>query len=471
MSTAKIRMAMACLVLLYTLALMWNFRYIIGEYYDYIGFLFSIKSAAQIALTLAITLLPVWWLPLTPARPSVFLYLILYLVVYVPACVVPAFTEGVSDLSLTRLQLLLIASFAIIGLAFRVRTIDLPSLRLSKFDFWALFAFASGGTLLWVAMAFGLNLQFHSFADIYNIRESHSDIAEDHHRLLIYLLAWQANVFGPLLLAYAWSRRSFVLGGGALLVQLWLYSISGYKSFLLAIPLVIMAIVFSRCRQRGSMMLLLASALLLLVATCSLLDYLSDGASYSTVFVRRLLLTPGRQTFWYYDFFSINPKAMLAHSVLGSFIQYPYEASPPALIGQTHFGTYEANANGNLWADAYANFGGAGMLCFSALLAAFMWVYDSAARRIDYRLATALIAMPAISLCNSALLTSLLSHGLGISLAVILFYPTRKERKASTSNLASRYPATRQRTATVNGQQTPRPALTGQASIPARRSA
>ena len=433
---------MAALVLLYTVALMWNFRYIIGEYYDYIGFLFSIKSAAQIALTLVITLLPVWWLPLTPTRPSVFLYLILYLVVYVPACVVPAFTEGVSDLSLTRLQLLLIASFAIIGLSFRVKTFDLPSFRLSKFDFWAILAFASGGTLLWVAMAFGLNLQFHSFADIYNIRESHSEIAENHHRLLIYLLAWQANVFGPLLIAYAWSRRSLLLGGGAFVVQLWLYSISGYKSFLLAIPLVLMAIVFSRCRQRGSMMLLLASALLCLVAVCSLLDYLSDGASFSTVFVRRLLLTPGRQTFWYYDFFSINPKAMLGHSVLSSFVTYPYEASPPALIGQTHFGTYEANANGNLWADAYANFGGVGMLAFSAALGIFMWVYDSAARRIDYRIATALVAMPAISLCNSALLTSLLSHGLGISLALILLYPTQSGRRASSASLASRYPST-----------------------------
>ena len=115
---------------------------------------------------------------------------------------------------------------------------------------------------------------------------------------------------------------------------------------------------------------------------------------------------------------------MLSHSILGRFLEYPYEAPPPELIGAEHFGTYEARANGNLWADAFANFGAAGMLGFSAVLAVFLWIYDCAARGSDYYVALALLAMPAISLSNSAMLTSILTHGLGLGLVLLLLLPS-----------------------------------------------
>ena len=78
------------------------------------------------------------------------------------------------------------------------------------------------------------------------------------------------------------------------------------------------------------------------------------------------------------------------------------------------------DANANIWADAYANFGYAGILCFTLLLAILLWLYDSMAVNRDMRLAALAIGLPAFALANGGLLTSLLTNG--IVLAMLLMY-------------------------------------------------
>jgi hypothetical protein len=93
---------------------------------------------------------------------------------------------------------------------------------------------------------------------------------------------------------------------------------------------------------------------------------------------------------------------------------------PPYLIGALYFHSASNDANANIWADAYANFGYAGIICFTLLLAILLWLYDSIAVNRDTRLAALAIGLPAFALANGGLLTSLLTNG--VVLAMLLTY-------------------------------------------------
>ena len=165
--------------------------------------------------------------------------------------------------------------------------IDLSRFRLSKFFYWTLVLAMFTGIMMWIGQAFGVKLHLHSFASVYDIREDHAEIAEGHSRVLIYLMIWQANILGPLMIAYAWSKRQpvfavaglFRAGVGVLRI--------GLQTIILAIPFVCFVLLLSRLRRPGAMMLVLAGGLLALVVACSALDTINEGVDYSTLFVRR----------------------------------------------------------------------------------------------------------------------------------------------------------------------------------------
>jgi hypothetical protein len=94
------------------------------------------------------------------------------------------------------------------------------------------------------------------------------------------------------------------------------------------------------------------------------------------------------------------------------------------LIGSVYFHSASNDANANIWADAYANFGYAGILCFTLLLAILLWLYDSmAASSRDVQVAALAIGLPAFALANGGLLTSLLTNGVGLAMLLIYLMP------------------------------------------------
>jgi hypothetical protein len=137
----------------------------------------------------------------------------------------------------------------------------------------------------------------------------------------------------------------------------------------------------------------------------------------------RMTALPGLLTGYYYEFFSSHPKAHLGHSIFRFFLDYPYAVEPPYLIGAIYFHSPSNDANANVWADAYANFGYFGVISFTVLLAALLWIYDSMAAECDTRLATLAMALPAFSLANGALLTSLLSNGMALAMMLVYLMP------------------------------------------------
>jgi hypothetical protein len=101
---------------------------------------------------------------------------------------------------------------------------------------------------------------------------------------------------------------------------------------------------------------------------------------------------------------------------------------PPYIIGSLYFHGVDANAN--VWADAYANFGYVGIFCFTLLLAIVLWLYDSMAVDRDMRFAALVIGLPAFALANGGLLTCLLSNGMALAMLLVYLVPSTMYEKA-----------------------------------------
>jgi hypothetical protein len=83
------------------------------------------------------------------------------------------------------------------------------------------------------------------------------------------------------------------------------------------------------------------------------------------------------------------------------------------------------NADANIWADGFANFGYLGMLGATLALGAWLWLVDSSGRNRNARLIMLMVGVPGFVLANCGLLTSLGNHGLGFTLLLIYLLPRK----------------------------------------------
>ena len=153
------------------------------------------------------------------------------------------------------------------------------------------------------------------------------------------------------------------------------------------------------------------------------LDVLTGTLDFTSLLVRRFLITPGLLTGAYVWVFADIEKAHLAHSFLKPFLHYPYSREPPQLIGELFFGNASTNANANLLADGFANFGFPGMLLECLVLMVVLWFIDDACRGLSVRVAALAFVMPTLSLADSGLFTTLLTHGMGAATLACLLMP------------------------------------------------
>ena len=128
-------------------------------------------------------------------------------------------------------------------------------------------------------------------------------------------------------------------------------------------------------------------------------------------------MDPGLLTGFYYEHYS-----QAAHAGLGYHFSKGGEAvpAPSYEIGLVYFGNEHIDANANLWAEGFADFGFAGIAGFTLLLTGIVWFYDSVSSRRKLELAVTLFAMQAFDFSNSAPLTTLITHG-GIASAFLIW--------------------------------------------------
>jgi len=143
-------------------------------------------------------------------------------------------------------------------------------------------------------------------------------------------------------------------------------------------------------------------------------------------------VVPGQLTAYYYDFFSSHPTYLLSESFLRWFSQPPYSLTAPYVIGTVYFHDPSLDANANLWADAMANFGLIGVIPFTIVLGAALWILDAMASGRDLRVIGPVLALASLSLlANGALFTQLFSGGIGFMIGFAALMPRRGSQTSS----------------------------------------
>jgi len=243
-----------------------------------------------------------------------------------------------------------------------------------------------------------------------------------------YLISWQANVINSFLIGLAWYQRRYFGVATVLALQLLLFLFTGMKSFLFA-PALVLFLVYAV--QKKHFFKLTLKSFIIGISFSFVFHALGGSIMVPSLFIRRLLFVPAQNYFYYYDFFSSHQFMYLSQSILNPFFANPYGMRITNMIGSLYYGQPAMSVNTGYLADAYMNFGAAGILIFSLILGVFFVFLDSLTKKTNMAISVAAIAIPLLSLVNSALSTTLLTHGFLLSALLVWLYTRSTKEKAN----------------------------------------
>jgi hypothetical protein len=385
----------------------------------------SIATPEHAAAGWALAILPSTWMPIQLRRPSALVYWLLYLLVIVPVCLVPIYSLQDQSNGPLWMATCVVGMFAVIRFIYKLPLLELPRVHLQHYEFLVVLMLLSFVFYALMVMSFGLHFHYVPLERVYSIRAQFKEILNQGSRLTAYAIGWQMYVINPLLMASGMiTRRTFPAVAG-FAGQLAIYSISGFRDVLFSSVFLLYLLWTMRSDKLFGVRL--ASTWVAIISAAGALEFFHISRTLAGLVGERMTAGPGLLTGYYYEFFSSHPKALLGQSIFfNSWVQYPYALGPAELIGYTYFRDSSMSANANLWADAYANFGYVGIVSFTILLAAMLWLYDSIAVGRDKRLCALVMALPAFALANSGLLTSLVTHGIGLAMLIVYLMPAVK---------------------------------------------
>jgi hypothetical protein len=356
--------------------------------------------------------------PTREIKPSIFIAGLLYMITCVPASVLFAYggfpLEPFAWLSLVFALLFLLMNKG--TMLFRNFTLARTQAPLIIIVAGILF---SGFTLLF--MTYGFKMPSLTL-DVYDTRGTYKKSLEENGVLVAYLVSWLGNVVVPFLSAWALVNRRIAIFTVTIVMQLAIFAIAGFKSQLLAIPFVL--VILAGVRWRPARLLdYVAGMFCIGLLLAAVVDYKCNLPIMNGIFIRRFFFLPAQLYYYYLDFFSFSPHTWLSQNLLRGFIDYPYSNDVPYLIGRKYFGATDMAANANMWADAFVNFGFIGYFAYLMLFWLVLKIIDNISVNKNSYFVYALLAMPAFSLSNSALLTTMLTHGLLIAGLLICLLP------------------------------------------------
>jgi len=255
-----------------------------------------------------------------------------------------------------------------------------------------------------------------NFIDVYSFREEYDKIGNS--GFFGYLNNWVVKIFTTLLFAWALSKNKRILMLISVLLIILLYILTGHKSNLQGLFLVpLFYFLFFKVKKID--IFILISFLFLLVISI-LIGFYYD--MIPSLIIRRLIFIPAQLNFIYLEFFSTHEFAYWANSIMKYFIAYPYDTNLAHVIGE-YIGHPKENANTGFIASGYAQAGYIGIIIYTFVAVVILNIINTIAVRIDKYIVMSIVFIPIEVLYTSSdLLTTLLTHGLLISIITLWLY-------------------------------------------------
>lgn len=393
---------------LYIFTFTWAYIHIVAVNFEYYGMKYIQPKITYWVVSVLFSILPTFWLPQDIKRPSSIACTLLYLVVYIPICIVNIFF-GYSDIENYFIFLFFVCfGFFIICASTYLKPAQLKSPNIPQSTILKALLLIYLVVNLMILASFRNIAKLSDMSEIYTQREQYKVAIGVTSKYFHYLFTILINVVNVYFLAIGLIQKKYYYIVLAVLSQILIFSVTALKSSLLAFPFYLFIYLFlSQKHWRTPALIIGFVALLLATVLC----YFSNSFTFlSDVVLRRFLTMQGQLTAYYFDFFSHSPKAYLGYSFLKPFSWYPYHTTPPSMIGQVYFEKDTMYANANFWADAYANFGYIGVLLYSVLLSWVLWVYDSVTSKKNLLVSSLLIMIFSLNICNTSLFVSLFTN-------------------------------------------------------------
>lgn len=273
-----------------------------------------------------------------------------------------------------------------------------------------------------ISAYYGFAFKWVSFSDVYDTR---AEYAGQSNRTIGYLYGWLSHVFNIAIMLFAWNKKKYGLFIFSLCAQVYLYTLGGHKSVLLIIPFVFWVWLGAKYASKNLSFYLLFT---LFVITCILFygDYQNGQYSNaSSLFVRRNLLLPAQIYFHFIEYFSNNYFDYFAQNFpFNVLYETKYNEKLPAIIGKTYFTFKEGiYANGNIFADTFANLGYSSFIVGAIILSAIFKVLDIVTKDKNLLFVLPMSAVSIVTLSNSGLIVNIITHGILVMMVLFRWYP------------------------------------------------
>jgi len=410
---------------IYLLTFVWTYAEFIVPRFSWQHFTYS-PVVERNALALGLSLLPLLWMPLYIERPSVLAIWVLYFLVYVPSIVIGFQVLSISG-SIPLFFWLLLGSMLFLSLLPLMPPVLLPRVYVPRGWMLTIVLGIWSAGYVYLLKIFGLR-GLPTLSKIYAVRLAARAILSAHSGVVGYLMRWLNNVFNPFFMAIGLQKQKWMFVGLGVLGELLIFTFDATKSTLMSVFYLLGLYAVLRWKRWRFPATLLFVGVIALFGVALGVDLGFHSFVMRTYLLRRVFYMPGLLTGLYYEYFSSHPHWYWAHTAIGRLLG----ALPPAgamaktpsfLIGEFYFHNPTANANVNIWGDAFANMGNYGVVLVTLGLFLLLWLYDSVSLGHDPTLVYLLAGMPIFALTNSAFLTVVLTHGWFVAILFLWLWP------------------------------------------------
>lgn len=392
----------------------------------------NLRSDDDAAIGLLLAIIPLFWLPERLESPSQVFGYLLYLAVYLSFC-----TVGLQSIQAPMGDLISFIGICCLCciVLFRMRFYRQAPLQRDGVKPELIVVLCVAGALAVVALAMatiGVDFQPLAIGDVYDLREFRRfQFADEGRWYWGYILPPMNQVLAPVVVCMTLSSRRYFLLPLGILIAYAGYQISSQKDALGSAFICIAAFYAWRTSSKGayafSPVRILVTMLALLIGTVAF-EYWVDDPSHllSQLTIGRLFVIPGMITAYWVEFFSSNPYGNFAGSGLLGLLfgrEQAYAIPLSYVIGLQYFDNEAVNANVNLWADSFGQFGIAGVIMASGVAVAILRILDRLS--LDRHKAFILPAcLPlAFSLTNGSVTSVFLTNGLWLLIIIAYFLP------------------------------------------------
>lgn len=265
---------------------------------------------------------------------------------------------------------------------------------------------------------------------VYDIRAEASSY--DYSTLIAYLLSWTVAI-NPLILGVCFIRKKWSLMVASFIIQMLSFGIDGRKSTFFMPFLVVGLLMIYKSNDVRQLKNLITSGVSLLTVFGAA-EYKLLHTSYISDFgIRRVMFVPNQLGKYYYDFFTSNVPDYFRSSFLRHFgFKSPYQMGNlrgfTYIIADKYFGK-DMNVNNGLASDGLANIGLAGCFVMPILLIIVLKLLDKSSEKLDKRLLIVVAIYVSYNLLSTTLMTCLLTHGLLMMMLILPLIENNDKKK------------------------------------------